>query len=62
MEVTSGYLERCKPFKIKMSCGHTETRMARESLFGITFDASAAWQVETDRRRCEACREQDGHE
>jgi hypothetical protein len=50
--VTSGYLDRCKPYWVVMSCGHIETRMMREATAGIPWTPDATL---TANARCADC-------
>lgn len=52
--VTSGYISRCQPYKVKMACGHIETRMMREATAGIPWTPDAT--LETPRVSCAECR------
>ncbi len=55
--VNSYFVERCKPYRVRMSCGHVEKRMMREATAGVPLDLTKEWDVETNGRRCENCRE-----
>jgi len=39
LQVTSGWVDRCKPYQILMTCGHIETRMMREATAGVPWSA-----------------------
>ena len=52
--VTSHYTERCKPYRVRMACGHVETRLMREATAGIPWTTEA--EIVTNRADCAECR------
>src|SRR5271157_4805979 len=50
----SGYVERCQPYKVLMTCGHIETRMMREATAGVPWEGHEPIKAGAP---CAACRE-----
>lgn len=50
--VTSRVVERCRPYNVRMACGHIERRMMREDTAGMPWSESAIVQAGAP---CMAC-------
>ena len=50
--VTSGWVERCKPYQVLMTSGHIDTRMMREATAGVPWTPET---VLTARAACTQC-------
>jgi len=55
IEVTSTRGPWLFSFKVKMTCGHIETRRMREATAGVQFDEAAEFQVQAPYAECAAC-------
>jgi hypothetical protein len=51
--VTSNYSERCQPYRVRMTCGHVETRMMRPATAGIAWSPEA--EIAAPYAACKAC-------
>ena len=50
----NAYEEKCHPYRVRMTCGHLETRMMREATAGMPWTSDAV--VDAPTAKCAACR------
>lgn len=53
-EVTSAYVERCQPFKVRASCGHIVIRKMREATAGVPYTEKTVLDA-PNGRACDEC-------
>lgn len=52
--VTSRYVDRVKPYRVLMTCGHVEQRMMREATAGMPWSETAAVKAGAPCAECRA--------
>lgn len=55
MKVESRYVDTCKPFKVRTSCGHIVIRKMREATAGVPWSEGVVIEA-PGGRPCDACR------
>lgn len=55
ISVEAGYVDRCRPFKVRTSCGHIVIRPMREATAGVAFRDDVVLEA-PHGRACPACR------
>lgn len=56
-KVTAGYVARCQPYRVRMGCGHVESRMMREATAGVPWSPDAEIDA-SPGSECKLCRAQ----